>query len=209
MGKNRNWITSHIKDPFVKRAVEAGYRSRAAYKLLEIDQRDGLFRRGDTVVDLGAAPGGWTQVASQRVGREGRVIAVDVLPMDPLPGVVSLEGDLHDPAVQVQIMEALAGRSASAVISDMAPNISGMNALDQPRTMQMAELALDISRDILAPGAGFLVKVFQGEGFDAFVKTVQQSFSKVYVRKPKASRANSREVYVLGLKSVSEPVWLK
>nr|VFK05358.1 MAG: 23S rRNA Um-2552 2'-O-methyltransferase [Candidatus Kentron sp. H]VFK05812.1 MAG: 23S rRNA Um-2552 2'-O-methyltransferase [Candidatus Kentron sp. H]VFK09252.1 MAG: 23S rRNA Um-2552 2'-O-methyltransferase [Candidatus Kentron sp. H] len=198
MRSTGNWITKHRKDPFVRDAREAGYRSRAAYKLLEINQRDGLFQRGDVVVDLGAAPGGWSQVASQQVGGAGRIIAIDRLPMVPLPGVDSLEGDIRDRAVQSWIVEILAGRPARVVLSDMAPNISGMNALDQPRALQMAESALDIGLGILAPGGDFLVKVFQGEGFEAFVKAVRGSFSKTYVRKPKASRAYSREIYVLG-----------
>ncbi|VFM96899.1 MAG: 23S rRNA Um-2552 2'-O-methyltransferase [Candidatus Kentron sp. G] len=198
MGNARNWITRHRKDPFVKEAKEAGYRSRAAYKLLEIQRRDGLFRRGDTVVDLGAAPGGWSQVARELAGGAGRVIAVDILPMEPLAGVVFLEGDILDPALEGRITDLLAGKPARVVISDMAPNISGLNALDQPRVLRMAESALESGRRILAPEGSFLVKVFQGEGFDAFVKEVRGAFTKTVIRKPKASRASSREVYVLG-----------
>jgi len=198
MKKNRNWITKHCNDPFVKEAQEAGYRSRAAYKLLEIHRRDRLFQPGDTVLDLGAAPGGWSQVASRQVGEGSRVIAIDILPMDTLPGVISLQGDLQDQEVYDQLLAILAGEPVRVVISDMAPNITGVSALDQPRAMQVAELALDMALQLLAPGGNFLVKVFQGEGFDAFVKTVRGSFSKTYIRKPKASRASSREVYVIG-----------
>nr|VFJ67134.1 MAG: 23S rRNA (uridine2552-2'-O)-methyltransferase [Candidatus Kentron sp. FM]VFJ67312.1 MAG: 23S rRNA (uridine2552-2'-O)-methyltransferase [Candidatus Kentron sp. FM]VFK16622.1 MAG: 23S rRNA (uridine2552-2'-O)-methyltransferase [Candidatus Kentron sp. FM] len=199
MGNARNWITRHRKDPFVKEAKGAGYRSRAAYKLLELQRRDGLFRRGDTVVDLGAAPGGWSQVARELVGGAGRVIAVDILPMAPLPGVILLAGDILDPELEGRIATLLAGTPARVVISDMAPNITGLNALDQPRALQMAESALEVGCRILAPGGSFLVKVFQGEGFDAFVKGVRGAFAKTCIRKPKASRASSREVYVLGI----------
>nr|VFK51843.1 MAG: 23S rRNA Um-2552 2'-O-methyltransferase [Candidatus Kentron sp. TUN]VFK53454.1 MAG: 23S rRNA Um-2552 2'-O-methyltransferase [Candidatus Kentron sp. TUN]VFK54670.1 MAG: 23S rRNA Um-2552 2'-O-methyltransferase [Candidatus Kentron sp. TUN] len=195
---NRHWITEYHKDLFVKKAKETGYRSRSAYKLLEINQRDQLFQRGDTVVDLGAAPGGWSQVAKGQIGKEGRVIAIDIRPIKPLPGVVSLEGDMRNEEIQNQIAKLLAGNLARVVISDMAPNISGSNAIDQPRALQIAESALELSIRFLAPGGDFLVKVFQGEGFDGFVNRVQRSFSKTRIRKPKASRASSREVYVLG-----------
>nr|VFJ95220.1 MAG: 23S rRNA Um-2552 2'-O-methyltransferase [Candidatus Kentron sp. LFY]VFK00397.1 MAG: 23S rRNA Um-2552 2'-O-methyltransferase [Candidatus Kentron sp. LFY] len=192
-------MVEHCNDPFVKKAQKAGYRSRSAYKLLEIDQRDGLFRRGDTVVDLGAAPGGWSQVATEQIGEEGRVIAIDVLPIDPIPGVVTLKGDMRDRRMQDRITELLAGNSAQVVISDMAPNITGSNVLDQPKILQVAESALESGIRFLVPGGHFLVKMFQGEGFDAFVRAVQHSFAKTRVRKPKASRASSREVYILGL----------
>nr|VFK20576.1 MAG: 23S rRNA Um-2552 2'-O-methyltransferase [Candidatus Kentron sp. LPFa] len=196
---NRRRITEHRNDPFVKKARETGYRSRAAYKLLEIDQRDHLFRHGDTVLDLGAAPGGWSQVARERIGKGGRVIAIDMLPMEPIPGVVALQGDMQDPEIQDRIVELLAEDSVRIVISDMAPNITGSNALDQPRSLQIAESALETAIRFLAPGGDFLVKVFQGEGFDAFVSTVRRSFTKTRIRKPKASRPASREVYILGL----------
>jgi len=196
---NRCWIAEHRSDPFVKKAQGAGYRSRSAYKLLEIDRRDRLFQRGDTVVDLGAAPGGWSQVARDRIGKEGRVIAIDLLPIEPLHGVVSVKGDMRDRQTQDRIVELLAGNPARVVISDMAPNISGSNTLDQPKIMQIAESALELGIRFLAPGGDFLVKVFQGEGFDAFVGAVQHSFGKTRVRKPKASRPSSREVYILGL----------
>nr|VFJ56458.1 MAG: 23S rRNA Um-2552 2'-O-methyltransferase [Candidatus Kentron sp. DK]VFJ63009.1 MAG: 23S rRNA Um-2552 2'-O-methyltransferase [Candidatus Kentron sp. DK] len=207
MKKNRNWINRHRRDPFVREANAAGYRSRAAYKLLEIHRRDKLFRRGDTVVDLGAAPGGWSQVASQQVGAGGRVIAVDILPMESLPGVVTLQKDIHDAILRDRIKEVLAGNAVRIVISDMAPNITGVNALDQPRAMGMAELALEVSRGILVPGGNFLVKVFQGEEFDAFLKMVRSHFSEAAIRKPQASRSDSREVYVLGrgFRGLEEP----
>nr|VFJ46930.1 MAG: 23S rRNA Um-2552 2'-O-methyltransferase [Candidatus Kentron sp. FW]VFJ56245.1 MAG: 23S rRNA Um-2552 2'-O-methyltransferase [Candidatus Kentron sp. FW] len=195
---NRYWIIEHNRDPFVREAKKTGYRSRSAYKLLEIARRDQLFKRGDTIVDLGAAPGGWSQVAVEKIGKEGRVIAIDILPMEPIPGVISLKGDARDRETQGQVIKLLAEDLAQVVISDMAPNISGSNTLDQPRILQIAESALESGIRFLAPGGHFLVKVFQGDGFDAFIATVQCSFSKTRVRKPKASRASSREVYVLG-----------
>nr|VFK40832.1 MAG: 23S rRNA (uridine2552-2'-O)-methyltransferase [Candidatus Kentron sp. TC] len=191
--------TSRRNDPFVKKAKEAGYRSRAAYKLLEIDQRDHLFRLGDTVVDLGAAPGGWSQVAKEKIGKKGLVIAIDMLPIKPIHGVVSLKGDMRDRRMQNQILDLLAGDAARVVISDMAPNISGSSVLDQPKILHVAESAFEAGIRFLAPGGDFLVKVFQGEGFDAFVSTVRCSFTKTHIRKPKASRPSSREVYILGL----------
>nr|VFK28563.1 MAG: 23S rRNA Um-2552 2'-O-methyltransferase [Candidatus Kentron sp. MB] len=196
---NRRWITEHGKDPFVRKAQRAGYRSRSAYKLLEIDQRDRLFQRGDIVLDLGASPGGWSQVATERIGKNGRVIAVDLLSMEPLSGVVSLEGDIREQQMQDRITELLAGDSARVVISDMAPNITGSNIIDQPRVMQIAESVIELGDRFLAPDGNLLVKVFQGEGVDDFVKEIRSSFSKTRIRKPKASRPSSREVYVLGL----------
>nr|VFK38503.1 MAG: 23S rRNA Um-2552 2'-O-methyltransferase [Candidatus Kentron sp. SD]VFK44828.1 MAG: 23S rRNA Um-2552 2'-O-methyltransferase [Candidatus Kentron sp. SD] len=196
---NRHWITRQRNDPFVDKARKAGYRSRSAYKLLEIDRRDGLFRRGDTVVDLGAAPGGWSQVARERVGGQGRVIAIDILPFEPIPGVISLEGDMRDRQTHDRVIELLAGNSAQVVISDMAPNISGSAILDQPRILQIATSALEAGIRFLSPDGNSLIKVFQGEEFDAFVGAMQRAFTKTRVRKPKASRASSREVYVLGL----------
>ncbi len=187
----------HVGDPYVHKAQQAGYRSRAAFKLLEINERDRLLRQGMSVVDLGAAPGGWSQVASAAVGEKGRVIALDILPMDPLPDVVFLQGDFREQAVFEQMLTIVEARSVDLVISDMSPNISGMKAVDQPRAMYLAELSLDLAQKVLTPGGSLLVKVFQGEGSEEFRRALRQSFEKVMTRKPKASRSESREVYLL------------
>ncbi|WP_097458941.1 23S rRNA (uridine(2552)-2'-O)-methyltransferase RlmE [Mangrovitalea sediminis] len=189
------WLREHFDDPYVKRSQADGYRSRASYKLLEIDQRDRLFRPGQVVVDLGAAPGGWSQVASQLVGDKGVVIASDILPMDPLAGVSFVQGDFTEEAVLNELLDLLGDRRADIVISDMAPNMSGMAAVDIPRAMYLVELALDMARQVLAPGGAFVAKVFQGEGFDALLSEMKESFSSVSSRKPDASRARSREQY--------------
>lgn len=195
---SKRWLAEHHGDFYVQQARRAGYRSRAAYKLLEIDRRDRLFRRGIVVVDLGAAPGGWSQVAAQRVGPDGRVIALDRLPITPLPGVEVLQGDMEDAQVIERLEEKLAGREVDLVISDMAPNISGVEAIDQPRSICLAELAVDFACKVLRPGGDTVVKVFQGAGFDPFVRTLRRHFHKVVIRKPSASRGRSREVYLLG-----------
>lgn len=195
---SRRWLREHREDGFVKQAKLEGYRSRAVFKLKELDRRDHLFRPGMWVVDLGAAPGSWSQYAAQRVGRSGKVIALDVLPMEPLPGVMLIRGDFVEEAVLQTLRRAIEGRDVSLVMSDMAPNISGIGAVDQPRAMYLSELALALAREVLSPGGTLLTKVFQGEGFDGFVREVRASFKGVYTRKPKASRARSREVYVLG-----------
>ncbi|MFC6670708.1 23S rRNA (uridine(2552)-2'-O)-methyltransferase RlmE [Marinobacterium aestuariivivens] len=192
------WLKEHFDDRYVKQSKSDGLRSRASYKLQELNEKDRLFRPGMTVVDLGAAPGGWSQVASELVGDRGRVVASDILEMDPLPGVEFVQGDFTDDAVLEQILEALGDAPADLVISDMAPNMSGMSAIDQPAAMYLVELALDMARQVLKPGGSFLVKVFQGEGFDAYLAEMRQSFNKVVTRKPEASRARSREVYLLG-----------
>lgn len=192
------WLKEHFDDRYVKQSKSDGLRSRASYKLQELNEKDRLFRPGMTVVDLGAAPGGWSQVASELIGDRGRVVASDILEMDPLPGVEFVQGDFTDDAVLEQILEALGGAPADLVISDMAPNMSGMSAIDQPAAMYLVELALDMARQVLKPGGSFLVKVFQGEGFDAYLAEMRQSFNKVVTRKPEASRARSREVYLLG-----------
>ncbi len=194
---SRRWLQRHVDDEYVKRARADGYRSRAAYKFIEIDDRDRLLRPGMTVVDLGAAPGGWSQVAAQRVGDKGMVVALDILPMDPLGDVRVLKGDFTDENVLENLLAALGERKIDLVISDMAPNISGMAAVDQPRAMYLAELTLDLARQTLAPNGDLLVKVFQGEGFEHFYKEVRQCFAKTVIRKPKASRAKSREMYLL------------
>lgn len=191
------WLQRHFDDAYVRKAQQAGYRSRAVFKLLEINERDHILRPGMTVIDLGAAPGGWSQVAAKIVGERGRVIALDVLPMDPLPGVFILQGDFREEAVMAELLKVVGEQRVDLVISDMAPNISGMKAVDQPRTMYLAELALDVARKVLAPGGALLVKTFQGEGIDEFRRELQRSFRTVATRKPKASRPASREVYML------------
>ena len=188
----------HLNDEFVKRSKREGYRSRAVYKLDEIQQKDHILRPGSVVVDLGAAPGGWSQYAAQFLKGKGRIVALDILPMDPLPGVEFLQGDFREDDVLDALNELLGGATVNLVMSDMAPNMSGMGAVDQPRAMYLAELALDFATNWLEPGGSFVVKVFHGEGFDDFVKQSRSLFEKVQVRKPKASRPRSREVYILG-----------
>jgi 23S rRNA (uridine2552-2'-O)-methyltransferase len=195
---SQQWLREHFSDEFVKRAQKEGYRSRAAYKLAEIDERDRLLRPGITVVDLGAAPGGWTQYVIERVGPRGRVIALDILPMDALPGVEVIQGDFTDASMLPRLQAALAGQAVDLVISDMAPNISGVGVSDQARAIYLAELALDFAAGHLRPGGQLLIKTFQGEGFPALYKAMQAAFRKVVTRKPQASRARSRETYLLG-----------
>lgn len=194
---SHRWLKAHLKDPSVRRAHSQGYRSRAVYKLLEIDQRDRLLHRGMTVVDLGAAPGSWSQYCIERLGTAGRVIALDILPMAPLPGVEVIQSDLCDDTALACLQNRLQGCPAQLVLSDMAPNISGLAAIDQPRAMRLAEDALELACKILACDGSFLVKGFQGEGFDDYVRRLRGYFRKVVIRKPKASRAHSREVYLL------------
>ena len=191
------WLREHFTDEYVRRAQVEGYRSRAAYKLLEIHDRDRLLRPGMTVVDLGAAPGGWSQVATKLVGGQGRVIAMDLLPMEPLAGVEFIQGDFRETEVLERLLAALADRPIDLVLSDMAPNASGIKAVDQPRGLYLAELALDFAGRRLRPGGDFLVKAFQGEGFDAFLKSLRAAFVTVAPRKPRASRARSAEQYLL------------
>ena len=191
------WLREHFTDEYVKRAQAEGYRSRAVYKLLEIHEKDRLLRPGLTVVDLGAAPGGWSQLAARLVGGQGAVIALDILPMEPLPGVTFIEGDFREAAVLERLLSVLNDRPVDLVISDMAPNTSGIKAVDQPRGMYLAELALDFARRCLRPGGDFLTKAFQGEGFDPFLRDLRAAFATVAIRKPKASRARSAEQYLL------------
>jgi 23S rRNA (uridine2552-2'-O)-methyltransferase len=192
------WLREHFDDPYVKRAQQEGWRSRAVYKLQELQEKYRIIRRGMTVVDLGAAPGGWSQYALDIVGREGQVFALDILPMDPIEHVRFIQGDFTERA-PLDLLEAeLNGRQVDLVMSDMAPNISGMNAVDQPRSMYLAELAHAFALQWLKPGGTFLVKVFQGQGSDAFLRSCRDAFDKVAVRKPGASRPRSREVYMLG-----------
>ncbi len=194
---SRRWLREHEKDRFVQRSRQEGYRSRASYKLLALDDKDRLFRPGMTVVDLGAAPGGWSQVAAEKVGHKGRVIASDILAMDAIAGVDFIQGDFTEDSVLESLLAVLGDRPVDLVISDMAPNFSGMKAVDQPKIMLLVELALDMAEKVLKPGGDFVAKVFHGEDFDAFILTLRRTFDKVVVRKPDASRARSREVYVV------------
>ncbi len=194
---SKQWLKEHFDDLYVRRSQEEGYRSRASFKLLEMQEQDGLIRPGMTVVDLGAAPGGWSQVAADLVGNKGQVIASDILPIDSLAGVDFLQGDFTEPEVLKSLLAILTEASADLVISDMAPNMSGMKEIDLPRVMYLAELALDMAKTVLKPGGGFLVKVFHGEGYEALQRELKGSFSSVKVRKPKASRARSSEIYLL------------
>lgn len=193
----------HVTDPYVKKAQQDGYRSRAAYKLLEIDKRDHLFRPGMTVVDLGAAPGSWCQVAAQKVSRRGRVLAIDLLPIASMPGVDSLEGDFTEPATLAWLEEKLQSERVDLVLSDMSPNISGIMLSDQARQYELCELALDFTANWLKPDGTFLVKVFQGVGFEDFRAQMRQAFEQVLIRKPEASRDRSNEVYLLGRRPLS------
>ncbi|MCB1925752.1 MAG: 23S rRNA (uridine(2552)-2'-O)-methyltransferase RlmE [Gammaproteobacteria bacterium] len=194
---SHRWMQRHVNDEYVKRSKREGYRSRAAYKLLEIQEKDHLLKPGLVVVDLGAAPGGWSQVAAELVGAKGAVIAIDLLEMDSIPGVTFIQADFRDDAGLHALEAALDGRAVDLVISDMAPNVSGMAAVDQPRAMHLVELALDFCTQHLRPGGGFICKVFHGEGFDAWMREVKQRFGRAATRKPKASRAKSREVYLV------------
>ena len=195
---SKAWLKEHFSDQWVAKAQAEGYRSRASFKLLEMNEKDRLFRPGMTVLDLGAAPGGWAQVAGRLMGSHGTVIASDILPMDALPDVTFIEGDFREDAIYEQILAALGDRKADLVMSDMAPNMSGNSAVDQPRAMYLAELALDMAERVLEPDGLFLVKVFQGEGFEDYRKALQSRFKRVVSRKPAASRARSTEVYQLG-----------
>lgn len=195
--QTKKWLNRHINDEFVRRAQLDGYRSRASYKLLEIADRDKLLRTGQTVIDLGAAPGGWSQVARQRVGAKGRVIALDILPINHIENVEIIQGDFTTQDTLQALLAQLNGQSVDIVISDMSPNITGEKAVDQPRSVYFAELALELARQVLKPQGDLLLKIFQGYGFDEFKKELTESFQKVITRKPKASRDASREVYLL------------
>lgn len=190
-------MREHVNDYYVKQARVLGYRSRAAFKLIEIDDRDRLLRAGQTVVDLGAAPGGWSQVARERVGRAGRVLAVDLLEMPPLPGVEFIQGDFSDDAILARLEHDLGGKSADLVICDMSPNISGVGMSDQGRTIYLNELALAFAQAHLKPRGAFLVKTFQGAGFEDLLRAMRKTFASVVTRKPKASRDRSPELYLL------------
>ena len=196
---SKAWMQEHVNDEFVKRANKEGYRSRAAYKLIELDQRDRLIRPGMTVVDLGAAPGSWSQVVAERLKGQGRVIALDLLEMQPMPGVEFIQGDFTEAEVLARLEKMLGDQPVDLVISDMAPNMSGVALVDQARAMHLAELSLEFALQWLKPGGNFLVKVFIGSGFDELVRTMRSQFDKVVTRKPKASRDRSAETYLLGL----------
>lgn len=191
------WLRQHFRDPYVKRAHQEGLRSRSAYKLLEIQEKNKIIKSGMNVVDLGAAPGGWSQLVARLVGNQGNVFALDCLPMDHLPNVDFIQGDFRDEAVLEQLLERVRSQPIDLVISDMAPNLSGMKVIDQPRAMHLAELALDFAQRVLKPKGGFIIKTFQGEGFEAFLKQVRLVFTAVSIRKPAASRSNSAEVYLV------------
>jgi len=194
---SRRWLDEHISDPFVQKANKEGWRSRAVFKLQEIDQKEQLIKPGMRIIDLGAAPGGWSQYAARKMGGQGRIIALDLLQMDALNDVQFIQGDFRDEDVLKALMGALGDARADLVMSDLAPNISGMAAVDQPRAMYLVELSLELCRDALAPGGSLLVKLFQGAGSQEFLAELRRGFGKVRVIKPKASRPRSREVYVL------------
>ena len=205
MGRSKSsqrWLQEHNSDQYVKLSQQEGYRSRASYKLIELDNKDRLFQPCMTVVDLGAAPGGWSQVAVKLVGNKGRVVASDILLMDSIAGVDFVQGDFTEESVLKEILDALGDNLADLVISDMAPNMSGMRAVDQPKAMYLVELALDLACQILKPDGDFVAKVFHGEGFDELLHQVRGRFQRVVTRKPDASRPRSREVYLVakGLK---------
>lgn len=194
---SQRWLKEHFDDPFVKQAQKDGYRSRASYKLLEIQEKDHILKNGMTVIDLGAAPGGWSQVVSRIIGEHGCLIASDILPMDSIADVTFIQGDFTDDKVFETLLGTINHQPVDLVISDMAPNMSGMRSVDQTKAMLLCELALDMALKVLKPGGCFLIKIFQGEGFDAYLQMVRQSFDKVQIRKPNSSRDRSREQYLL------------
>jgi 23S rRNA (uridine2552-2'-O)-methyltransferase len=194
---SHRWLKEHFDDEYVKRAQREGWRSRAVFKLEEIQEKDRILKPGMTVVDLGAAPGGWSQYALGLVGRKGVIVATDILPMEPLPGVEFVQGDFCEDSVLDELLNRLKGREIDLVMSDIAPNISGVQAVDLPRAMYLAELAVDFADRVVRPGGDLLVKLFQGEGFDVLLQDLRSRYDKVLMRKPKASRPRSREVYAL------------
>ena len=200
--KNRTWIKQHVKDPYVKQSQRDGYRSRASYKLLEIVEKGRYIKPGMVVVDLGSAPGGWSQVAAKLVGHKGCVVAVDILPMDPVAGVSFIQGDFTEEEILNQLLDEIGNRPVDLVISDMAPNLTGMKAVDQPAMIYLAELAVDLVQQVMTDDGIFIAKLFQGEGFDEFVRNTRTVFNVVSLKKPDASRSKSREVYLVakGLK---------
>ncbi|OGT35086.1 MAG: 23S rRNA methyltransferase [Gammaproteobacteria bacterium RIFCSPHIGHO2_12_FULL_37_14] len=197
---SRRWLKEHFSDTYVKQAQQAGFRSRAAFKLLEIQEKDHLFKPGMIVIDLGAAPGSWSQLVSQWIKPSGKIVAFDILPMDPLEGVEFIQGDFSEEIVYQELLQHLSGIRADWVISDMAPNMSGNESVDIPRAMHLAELALDFSLKIISDKGGCIIKVFQGEGFEELVRKMREHFASVVIRKPKASRSRSREMYIVAKK---------
>jgi len=191
------WLQRHVSDPFVKKAQLEGYRSRSAYKLVELNEKDRLIRPGMRIMDLGSAPGGWSQVAGKIVGAKGRILATDILPMEPIKNVDFIQGDFTDEAIVKELLEWLGGGKFDLIVSDIAPNITGIDSADQASSMYFLELALDTVRQTLKPGATFVAKMFQGSGSDEYLKELRKSFEKVLIRKPAASRAESREVYIV------------
>ncbi len=194
---SHRWLAEHFDDPYVKQAQARGYRSRAVFKLIELDERYHLLKPGMRVLDLGAAPGGWSQYAAEKLGSQGLIVATDILQMEPLRGVQFVQGDFREQAVFDELLGLLGDTGADLVMSDMAPNITGTDSVDLPRAMYLAELALDMARNTLKAGGGLVIKAFQGEGFDDLVRDARSSFGKVVIRKPKASRPRSREVYLV------------
>ena len=194
---SKKWMEEHVNDPYVKKAQADGYRSRASYKLIEINEKDNIIRPNSTVMDLGSAPGGWSQIIAPMVGDNGRVIASDILPMDGIPGVSFLQGDFTEAVVYEEILKMLGDEMVDTVVSYMAPNMSGVNTTDQYASMYLVELALDMARNVLKPNGAFCAKVFQGVGYEEYVKDVRSSFKQVIIRKPAASRPRSREVYLV------------
>ena len=195
--KNRTWIKQHVKDPYVVQSQRDGYRSRASYKLLEIVEKTRMIKPGMTVVDLGSAPGGWSQVAAKLVGHKGSVVAVDILPMNPIAGVDFIQGDFTEEEILTELLEKIENKPVDLVISDMAPNLTGMKAVDQPAVVYLAELAVDLAQQVLTENGIFIAKLFQGEGFDEFVRNTRKVFNVVSLKKPDASRSKSSEVYLV------------
>jgi 23S rRNA (uridine2552-2'-O)-methyltransferase len=189
------WLQRHVNDPYVKQAQKDGYRSRSAYKLIQLNDKDRFIQPNSFVVDLGSAPGGWTQVVARLIGKKGRVVATDILPMDALPNVDFIQGDFTEESVLTQVLAALGGSKPDVIVCDLAPNLSGIDSSDQAKSMYLVELALDMVRQTLKPGGTFVAKVFQGVGSEQYLKDVRKSFGKVSIRKPEASRSESREVY--------------
>jgi 23S rRNA (uridine2552-2'-O)-methyltransferase len=196
---SNRWLNEHVNDDFVKRAQADAYRSRAVYKLMELNEKDGLLRPGMRVLELGASPGGWTQYVAERLQSSGVIVASDILPMDSIADVHFVQGDFREVEVADEIVAALGDAGADLVLSDMAPNLSGVSATDQARALYLAELARDMAADVLSESGNFLTKVFQGAGFDAFITSLRSDYKKVILRKPKASRPRSREVYAVAL----------
>ncbi len=197
---SRRWMNEHLNDEYVKKAQKEGYRCRAVYKLIEIIDNNQIITKGDRVLDLGAAPGGWSQVSAKIVGKNGQVIASDILPIEEIPGVDFLQGDFTELLVYEELLSMTKGQKMNTVLSDMAPNMSGQLSVDQPKSMYLAELALDMAIKTLTPNGHFIVKVFQGNDFDAYVQIIRQTFKKISIKKPKASRPRSKEVYLLASK---------